>query len=166
MSHEGNIVGKIEKKPTPRFEPGDVVALTQAALRMPKLKTMVPYQLWKIGHPNAFLVVHTFDDEERGQCVGLYPCCTRFTNHDTEKPRCTGHPTEFFQKVDRKRVPKKGDRTTSVYLPFIDGEVGGIQYCEDEDNPSIKVNVGGIKAGVDGVVAKGIKDLFSSIGLL
>lgn len=147
------------------IRPGDVVAITPAALRMARLSTMSPRLLYQIGWPNAFQVMHVFDTEEDGVCVTLDACCMNLVDRRTGKNRCTGHPVVFFEKLEPERPKgkaekeqperqrKPGDRGTSVSVPWI-GELASIDFQEDEHNPTLTINIAGKRTMFTGSLAK------------
>lgn len=144
--------------PPPKYEEGDVVALTQAALRIGRLELMTPRLLHQIGHPNEFIVIDAFDTGEDGICLSLWPCCYRFLDRKTGKKRCQGHPALYFEKIGNLRMPKKGDKSSALVLPFI-GEILGFDWQEDEDNPNLNANVFGLKGAASGYFAKILKKM-------
>lgn len=144
--------------PPQKFEEGDVVALTQAALRIGRLELMTPRLLHHIGHPNEFVVLDAFDTGDDGPCLSLWPCCYRFADRKTGKRRCQGHPAVYFEKVRALRTPKKGDKSSSLVLPFL-GEILGFEYEEDEQNPKFNANLFGLKGAASGYFAKVLKGL-------
>lgn len=157
MAKKGNVQAEESApKVSELLEEGDVVALTPSALRIGRLKSMTPRLLHKIGHPNEFVVLTSFKSDKGEDCLTLWPCCNRFTDRESGKQTCTGHQTVYFEKVGNIRTPKKGDKSASLVLPFI-GEVFGIDYQEDENNPDFRVNLGGLKGSVTGVLAKAVK---------
>lgn len=174
------------------FDDGDVVALTQSALRTGRLlrirngkiessedrvvngriEGFMPRILYAFGHPNKFLVLHTFEHQEHGQCLTLYPCCTikpheGFVDRaDNNKPRCEGHPAIYFERVDRTRIPRKGDKSSSVHLPFLPFEVAGIHWEEDENDPRLTVNLVGQKFSTTGPLANFFKKIVEESKIL
>jgi hypothetical protein len=148
----------VPQKAPEKFEEGDVVGLTQAALRIGRLELMTPRLLRQIGHPNEFIVLDAFKSDEDGVCLTLWPCCFRFVDHKTGKKRCQGHPSVYFEKTGSLRMPKQGDKSSSLILPFL-GEVLGFDYQEDESNPEIQANVFGMKGSASGYFAKMLKKL-------
>lgn len=155
----------------PHFEPGDIVSLTAAALRRKKLSSMTPRLLYEIGHPNEFLVLETFSHAEDGPCIAL-SCCTRdednvrFVDRKTGKMRCNGHQVSHFEKKGYKRLPKKGDKSTSLHIPFLPFELAGVHWEEDESNPGFKVSVAGKEIGVTGALAKLLKNVAEENGII
>ncbi len=169
----------------PAFEDGDIVAITQSALRIGrlyritngkvecsedrvsngKIEGMMPRILYALGHPNKFLVLHTFEHKDQGLCLTLYPCCTikpheGFVDRSSNnKPRCEGHPAIYFEKVDQTRVPRKGDKSSSAHLPFIPWEIAGLHWEEDENNPSLTLNLAGKSIQTTGPLAKFFKKI-------
>jgi hypothetical protein len=150
---------EIASKTAPdKFEEGDVVGLTQAALRIGRLELMTPRLLHHIGHPNEFIVLDAFESGEDGLCLSLWPCCYRFLDRKTGKKRCQGHPAVYFERVGSLRMPQKGDKSSSLILPFL-GEVLGFDYQEDESNPALQANILGMKGQANGHFAKMLKKL-------
>ena len=161
MKKSGNVENEKEAKAPepPRFQVGDVVAITQAALRMGRLAGMSPRILYRVGQPNEFLVIETFETAVDGPCIRLMECCGRgMVDRDkNNKRRCNdGHPALFFEKVDVMRMPQKGDKASSVFLPFL-GEVAKFEWHEDENTPAFVANLGGKKIALTGFFAKLLK---------
>jgi hypothetical protein len=144
---------------------GDVVGLSPAALRTDRLRKMTPRILHKIGHPNEFIVLDTFENESDGACVVLWPCCFRFVNRKTGRELCQGHSVDYFEKLGSLRTPKKGDKSSSLVLPFL-GEVLGFDFQEDEATPKLNANVFGMKGEASGTWAKLIKKLAEDANIL
>lgn len=158
MKGNGNVQSD-EPAEQVQFTEGDVVALTQQALRTSRLSTMSPRMLHGIGWPNFFVVLHTFETEGDGPCVTLFPCCLTLVDRRTNKHRCTGHPATFFEKVDQTRVPRKGDRQSAVHVPFF-GKIVDVAYEDDPDNPQIKTQAGPFEFLFTGGFAKLLKSAF------
>lgn len=165
-SRSGNVVReeKLKAEEIPQFEPGDIVCLTAAAIRRSGIHTMTPRVLYEIGHPNEFLVYQYVIDEIEGPCVTLVNCCTwkgheGFIDRASGKRRCTGHPAVHFEKKSHKRMPKKGDKSTSIHLPFMQMALAGIHWEEDESNPALKANILGKELSLTGPIAKMLKQL-------
>lgn len=160
----------------PQFEEGDLVSLTPAAIRRREFANMTPRLLYEIGHPNEFLVLGVFDHEKEGPCATLYPCCTwkkkddsvmpGFLDRNTGKPRCTGHPAVLFEKKSFKRIPRKGDKSSSIHIPFLPIALAEIAWEEDENNPSLKGRVAGQEIAFTGVLGKMIKNVLEENNLL
>lgn len=153
---------EVPKSSQEKFADGDVVAITQAALRIGRLALMTPRVLYGIGHPNEFVVLDVFETESDGVCLALWPCCHRFKDRKTGKKICPGHPAVYFEKVGSIRSPKKGDKSSSLVLPFL-GEVLGFDYEEGDEeggeNPKMNANLFGLKGGASGYWAKLLKKL-------
>lgn len=113
------------------FKPGDVVALTQSALRMPKLQAMSCRVIYSIGMPNEFIVKGVSEREEHGLCLSLYPCCDIRVDRKRNFFYCEGHPAIYFEKVNYRRLPKSGDKVASIVLPLL-GEIYRAEYRDDE----------------------------------
>ncbi len=165
-SRTGNIVNdeKVKVEEIPQFEPGDVVCLTAAAIRRSGIKTMTPRVLYEIGHPNEFLVYQYVMDDVEGPCVTLVNCCTwkgheGFIDRNSGKRRCTGHPAIHFEKKSMKRMPKKGDKSSSIHLPFLPVALAGIDWQEDDSNPALKAHILGKEISLTGPFAKVLKQL-------
>jgi hypothetical protein len=159
-SKNGNVrrEGKPSVQEIPQFQTGDVVSLTAAAIRRSGIANMTPRLLYEIGHPNEFVVFDTFESDD-GPCVSLLPCCSIFEDRENGKQRCTGHPAIHFQKKSVKRMPKKGDKSSSIHLPFMQVALAGINWEEDESNPSLKAHVLGKEVSLTGPIAKILKQL-------
>lgn len=163
--------GNVEREETgtkeiPRFEKGDVVALTAAVIRRRDYANMTPRLLYEIGHPNEFLVTDFFETPEDGACVQLYPCCRRFEDREKGKIRCTGHPAELFQKVKKVRQAKKGDRSSSVHLPFMEQALAAIHFEEDEASPTVRANILGKELALSGPLARLVKQFAEENNIL
>lgn len=167
----GNVENKVRVESIPQFEAGDIVSLTAAALRRRKFRNMTPRLLYAIGHPNEFLVLEAYDHPEDGPCVVLYPCCTykkdepRFIDRESGKTRCNGHQASHFEKKSMKRMPKKGDKSTSLHLPFLPFEIAGMHWEEDENNPTLKVGGVGKQISLTGIWAKIAKKIAEDNGV-
>lgn len=166
--------GNVQKKPPPattpginRYQPGDVVAMTPAALRTPRIAKMSPRLHYDLTGENKFLVLLAYIHPEEGPCVSL-PCCNipsigdfegneGWIDPKTGLERCNGHPEVYFEKVDFKRLPKKGDKSFSVMLPFL--PKFGLEYLEDDENPQFVGRALGGEASVTGIFAKFLKQL-------
>lgn len=158
VRHDPEEVEKPQEKQA--FEEGDIVALTQSALRIGRIQGMTPRLLYTIGHPNEFMVMHTFESPADGLCLTLFPCCTRFVDRErNSQPRCKGHPAMYFEKVDKGRIPRKGDKSSSVHIPFLPFEVAGVHYQEDDENPSLTLNLFGKHLQTTGPLSKFLKKL-------
>lgn len=171
---QGNVKREEPKpeKPVEEFKPGDIVALTEKAMKNgPRL--MSPKRLFSVGWPNEFQVVHVFETEEDGVCLFLNPCCQNLLNYGTGAWACQGHPVRWegktmFQKTTpevSKRPRKKGDRTTSIVAPVL-GELGAIEYLEDEEDPGLVLRILGQQTVMKGSVAKAVAQFAKDNGLL
>lgn len=168
----GNVPRRGEDKtqgPPPVFEEGDVVAMTQATLRIGRLQGMSTRLLYTIGWPNEFLVTRSFDDEEDGPCVSLWPCCLPpfgigLVDRRGSQFRCKGHPTLYFEKVAVTKTPKKGDKLSSIVLPFGIGEILGLEWHEEEEE--FVGRILGKEGAVAGALGKYIKKIAESNNLM
>ena len=161
-----NTGGEQEEKKQ-AFEEGDVVSLTQSALRIGRIQRMTPRVLYAIGHPNEFMVLDAFENEADGLCLTLWPCCFRYVDRERNNQLlCKGHPAVYFEKVNKVRMPKKGDKSSSVHLPFLPFEVAGLHYEEDEDNPRLTLNLFGKSIDTMGPLSKFLKKLAEENKLL
>lgn len=170
----GNVQGENsekEKPPVEEFRPGDIVGLTAEAIKNgPRL--MSPKRLCSVGWPNEFQVVHVFETEEDGVCLFLNPCCQNLIKRNGGWA-CTGHPVKLdgkmmFAKVKPevvKRPRKKGDRATSIVAPLL-GELGAIEYLEDEEDPGLVLRILGQQTVMKGSVAKAVAQFAKDNGLL
>jgi len=155
---------KPEAEEIPKFEPGDIVCLTAAAIRRSGIATMTPRMLYEIGHPNEFVVYTYTVHETEGPLVTLVNCCNwkghqGFIDRNTGKPRCTGHYAVHFEKKSQKRMPKRGDKSSSLHLPFLPVALAGINWEEDEDSPALKAHILGKEISLTGPFAKVLKQL-------
>lgn len=145
------------------FSPGDVVRLKVSALTNDDLE-LKALDLYKIGHPNEFVVAETFEQPRRGLCVALRECCYLFENHATGIKTCKGHDAIYFEKMGKERPKKKGDRIATVTIPWI-GELVGFEYQDDEQNPKADFRVAGKKISLEGAPAKLFRDIINGYGL-
>lgn len=170
---QGNVVKDEKKpeKPAEVFKAGDIVSLTERAIKAaPRL--MSPKRLFSVGWPNEFQVVHVFETPEDGTCLFLNPCCQNLVKRNGAWA-CQGHPVIFegitiFQKTTpevAKRPRRKGDRTTSIMVPFL-GELGAIEYLEDEEDPGLVLRILGQQTAMKGSVAKAVAQFAKENGLL
>lgn len=161
MSKSGNVrrEEKTKVEEIPQFQEGDIVSLTPAAIRRSGVSNMTPRLLYEIGHPNEFVVFDVFEDKELGPCISLLPCCSIFEDRSSNKKRCGGHPAIHFEKRSQKRLPKKGDKSSSIHLPFMQYALAGINWEEDENNPALKAHVLGKEVSLTGPIAKLLKQL-------
>lgn len=168
MSKNGNVRrdDKSKTEEIPHFEKGDVVALTAAVIRRRDYANMTPRLLYEIGHPNEFLVTDAFDTPDDGPCVQLYPCCRRFEDREKGKIRCTGHPAILFQKIKKVRQPKKGDRSSSLHLPFMDQALAALHFEEDDASPTVRANILGKEVSLSGPLARMVKEFAEGNNLL
>jgi len=163
----GNIEPE-EHAPEPQaFEPGDVVALTASALRITRISGMTPRLMYSVGHRNEFVVFDTYEDAEDGICLVLECCRGNYVNRSKNGQwKCKGHPGIYFEKIDRIRIPQKGDKSSSVSLPFI-GQLAGVRWEQDEDNPRLSLELPfGQKIEALGPLAQMLKKVAESQGIL
>lgn len=170
MSKNGN--GNVQreeparKKPKEIFKPGDIVRLTPDAMKNgPSL--MAPKRLYSVGWPNEFQVIDVFEMED-GPYITLNACCRNLIRHATGAWVCTGHPAKWFEKTKPEaaaRPRKKGDRSTSITVPFM-GELGAIDYLEDEEDPGLVLRILGQQTVMKGSVAKAVAQFAKDNGLL
>jgi hypothetical protein len=144
------------------FESGDIIRLKASVVTNDEVK-MAPIDLFRIGHPNEFLVVAAFDGGKFGPCVTLRQCCFLFENHSTGITTCKGHPAIYFEKMRKDRAKQKGDRLASVKIPWV-GEVAGFEYEEDEENPKAKFRIMGKECELEGAPAKFFKSMVEGYG--
>jgi len=162
MNRSGNVrrEEKTKAQEIPQFQEGDVVSLTAAAIRRSGASNMTPKLLYEIGHPNEFVVFDVFEDKEYGPCISLLPCCSIFEDRGGNKEkRCGGHPAIHFEKKSQKRMPKKGDKSSSIHLPFMQMALAGINWEEDDSNPALKAHILGKEVSLTGPIAKMLKQL-------
>jgi hypothetical protein len=179
MSRNGNVrrEEKLRAEEIPQFERGDVVALTAAVIRRRDYANMTPRLLYEIGHPNEFHVLRSF--EHKGQPhITLVDCCSwekqeglwddheGFIDRETGSPRCTGHPAILFQKIKKIRMTRKGDKSTSIHIPFIEQALAALRWEEDENSPALKAQVLGKEISLTGPVAKLVKQLAEENNIL
>jgi hypothetical protein len=150
----GNVKHDPKPKPTGEgFEEGDRVAMTQEALKMGRLSAMSPRLLYQVGYPNEFGVLHSFETEEDGPCITLYPCCYVLEDRPRKTSRCSGHPAIFFEKIGEKPA-NKGDKRAKVHLPII-GEIAGVEW--DEEHQRLSGHVGGYPVVFQGEIGRLVK---------
>lgn len=168
MSKSGNVHREEKPKASeiPQFSEGDVVCLTAAAIRRSGIKNMTPRVLYEIGQPNEFVVFNVFDDPKSGPCISVLPCCGIYDDRETGKKRCGGHAAVHFEKKSIKRMPKKGDKSSSIHLPFMQVALAGIHWEEDDENPAIKVDILGKEISLSGPIAKMLKGLAEDNNIL
>jgi hypothetical protein len=159
--------GNVPSDPKPaqiaeEFEAGDIIRLKTSVLTNDEV-LMAPIDLFKIGHPNEFLVVEAFDGGDYGPCVTLRQCCFLFENHSTGLTTCKGHPAIYFEKMRKDRIKQKGDRLASVKIPWV-GEVAAFEYEEDEENPTAKFRIAGKECTLEGAPAKFFKSMIEGYG--
>jgi hypothetical protein len=170
---QGNVRQEEKKpeRPPEEFKSGDIVALTDRAIKKgPRL--MSPKRLYSVGWPNEFQVVHVFETPEDGVCLFLNPCCQNLVKRNGAWA-CQGHPvvfegTQMFQKTTpevAKRPRRQGDRTTSIVAPVV-GELGAIEYLEDENDPGLVLRILGQQTVLKGSVAKSVAKFAQDNGLL
>lgn len=169
---EGNVPTEPDSRQNETIRPGDVVYLTPDAIkRAPRL--MGPLKLYSIGWPNAFQVVHVFDDQGVPHLT-IGGCCYNLViNRRTGARLCSGHEAKWFRKLavaaetpkEPPRARQKGDRTTSIEAPLV-GEVGAIEFLDDEHNPAMVIRVLGQKIVLNGKAAVDISKLAQANGLL
>jgi hypothetical protein len=63
-------------------------------------------------------------------------------------------------------MPKKGDKSSSIHLPFMHYALAGIHWEEDETNPAIKANILGKELSLTGPIAKMLKNLAEENNIL
>lgn len=160
---KGNVPGSASASPLELFAPGDVVKIKESVLLKRDVE-MSPLTLFMVGWPNEFQVVETFETKNGLPCIALKPCCLYMKDHITDVPLCKGHSAEFFEKVRRDRIPKKGDKAASVSVPWV-GKVAGFRYHEDDDVPEATFQVMGKEVKLEGVAAKLIKNIVESYGI-
>lgn len=143
----------------------DLVALTLEALKSKQLKGMMPRKLHDlVDWPNEFVVMATFQDEDEGLCLTLFPCCFFLRNRKDGKPHCAGHPAQYFEKIGSTE-PEEGERHASVSLPFL-GEILRADY-KGGKHPEFKGNIVGLPpVEIRGIDLKklSLKDLLGHIG--
>lgn len=164
----GNVEEGAEEVSTPQdFSPGDLVALTQAALRIDRVKDMTPRLIHAIGQDNEFLVLDVFDTEEHGTCLTLSPCCYKYKDRKTGKRRCTGHPSQYFEKKGRlDPTTKAGVKSSHLIMPIL-GELFRFNYDEeDPENPKFDGHVFGMSGSTAGLPAKVIKAFIEELKLM
>lgn len=159
----GNVPVRPEVRPIEQFTPGDVVKVREAVLASDDVD-MSPITLFADGWPNEFPVVEAGTTPKGVPYVKLKPCCNFLENHTSGAKICKGHPSEYFEKVRRERVPKKGDKAASVSVPWV-GPVAGFRYHEDDDHPEATFHVMGREVKLEGVAAKFFKSVIDGYGI-
>lgn len=162
---EGPAVDRIEE-----FHEGDLVRLTQRALKDRKKAACSPRRLHAIGWPNLFGVERVVEFEREGLCLSLAPCCFNMIDHKSGEPLCKAHDAWMFEKVDLKREleanirpRQKGDRTAAIVTPL--GEFVAAEYHDDPENPHFQVRIAGLPLDLEGGMAKWVKDVFVANGI-
>jgi hypothetical protein len=169
---EGNVPPKEEPRKDEEICIGDVVSMTPEAFKhAPRL--MGPLKLYSVGWPNCFQVVHVFE-HEGVPTLTLGECCFNLIlNRKTGAHLCSGHKAKWFRKVgggaeaekEAPRERKKGDRLTSIDVPVV-GEVGALEFHDDEHNPSIILRALKQRVVLNGPLAAEIAKLAQANGLL
>lgn len=143
---------------------GDLVRIKQRSLMNDDL-LLSPKDLYSIGHPNAFLVLESFEDPQRGVCIALRECCFVLEDHKNGKKLCKGHEALYFEKMGQERAAQKGDRKASIKIPWL-GEVLGYDYQDDEASPSLRVRMAGADPIVlEGMAAQMVKKMLDGSGI-
>lgn len=169
---EGNVPVEPPARKQEDIRPGDLVCLTpQAIRRAPRF--MGPIKLCSIGWPNEFRVVHVFEHQGKTM-LSILGCCNHLIiNRKTGAHLCSGHEVKWFQKIDiapevpkaAPRERKKGDRVTSIEVPLL-GEVGALEFLDDEQNPALSLRIFGQKVTLNGKAALDARDLAKDNGLM
>lgn len=184
MSQEGNA----HQEAPPQedvIRPGDFVYLTPLALRKAP-RFMGPLKLYSIGWPNEFQVVDVY--EQGGVLfLAIGGCCRNLLlSRKTGTWLCGGHEAKWFRKMkvegEKPAKPEKepassvppppplrerkpGDRITSVEVPIL-GEIGALEFLEDDHNPQFIVRSGQQRVVVNGKVAVEIAKIVQANGFL
>jgi hypothetical protein len=158
----GNIPADAKTEVAEEFSAGDVVRLKTSALMNGDLD-MTPLSMFRIGHPNEFLVVEAFEHKKLGPCVTLRQCCYLYQDHSSGIKLCKGHQAIFFEKMRRERARQKGDRMASVKIPWV-GEVAAFEYEEDPENPKARFRIAGKECELEGAPAKFFKSVIEGYG--
>lgn len=169
---EGNVPVDAPIRKQEDIQPGDRVCLTpQAIRRAPRF--MGPIKLYSIGWPNEFTVVHVFEHEGKTN-LSILGCCNHLViNRKTGASLCSGHEAKWFQKIggapeapkEAPRERKKGDRVTSIEVPIL-GEVGALEFLDDEQKPALSLRIFGQKLTLNGKAALDARDLAKDNGLM
>ncbi len=164
------------------IKPGDVVGLTEKALKDKEFRLLKPRQLHKIGHPNRFVVKEVFEDDQEGICLALFPCCGRYKKKSGE-PYCGGHPHGLFEKLEAPQgispeAPPEGQpepqqqhqpgavprgQRRMVSIPGVGR--AGLEYQEDRDGSRLKGEFFGLEGEVSGLTAEVIRALIKEAGI-
>lgn len=161
MPRRGNVPAGESARVLEEFKGGDVVRITDEVLADPDLE-LSPAELVRIGWPNEFEVADVFTLKGK-PCLTLKPCCY-FLEKPRGRTRCKGHDAQFFEKVRRERIARKGDRSAAVSIPWM-GEVAGFRYDDDEESPVARFHLMGREVKVEGAPAKHLKTLLESYGV-
>jgi hypothetical protein len=163
------------------IRPGDLVYLTQEALRKaPRL--MGPMKLYSIGWPE-FQVVKVFE-EDGIKHYAISGCCQNLLlNRKTGAWLCWGHDAKWFRKLrveepateapppppEKEQTPPRerrpGDRILSAEVPVL-GEIGAIEFLEDETNPQFIVRFAKQRGVLSGRAAVELFKLAQAKGIL
>ena len=161
---------------------GDVIGLTEKALKDKELRQLSPRRLHKIGWPNRFVVVDVFKDGEEGDCVSILPCCG-FLCKKSGIPYCGGHPQRLFEKLESKKEqveepseeakgeasstegpPVQGqNRHASIKVPGL-GTVASLEFRDDPKHASLKGEFLGLEHELTGSAARIAKTLIQEFG--
>jgi hypothetical protein len=145
--------------------PGEFVGVKDWVVRGNEVR-MTPLTLLKIGWPNKFQVLETY--EKNGKpALRLDPCCGWMKKPGTEVNACEGHPAGLFVKnADAERIKSKDDRYSSLEVPW--GEVLSLEYLEDEKMPAIVLRLAGGKRpfAVSGPIARDLHQRAKEFGLI
>lgn len=129
---------------------------------------MTPITLCKIGWPNKFQVLETYEKDGK-PALRLDPCCGWMLNpkSKTLENACEGHPSGLFVKVaDAERTKSKDDRYSSLDVPW--GEVLSLEYLEDDKMPALVLRLAGGKRpfAVSGPIARDLHQRAKEFGLI
>lgn len=177
---EGNVQHQEAPAQEEVIRPGDYVYLTPQAIRKAP-RFMGPIKMYSIGWPNEFQVVDVFEEGGITWLV-ISGCCRNLVvNRKSGAWLCGAHEAKWFRKFTvpepkpaepEKKEPdpsprerKPGDRITSVEVPVL-GEIGAIEYLDDEHNPKFVIRAAKQRFVLNGKAGVEIAKILQANGFL
>lgn len=161
MKDNGNISYISDTKSAGPIQSGDYVRI-----KMDDLKSeleMSPKDLFKIGYPNEFLVLATF--EYKGvKCLTLEECCEKLKNRATGQFLCSGHHEKYFEKTEPFEHRRTSQRRFVALEAF--GMHASVEYLDGQKKLMLKTPWTPDGISLSGKVANDIAEAARSIGLL